>query len=514
MYRYISTYKTRLLLYFTAAFTLFAVVVIFLQVRQDRITKQESLRYRLSGYADIISRAEDYAIVDSLLLPSVRITVISVDGEVLYDAMGSALENHRQRPEVREALQQGSGYSIRHSATTGKDYFYYAERFDDRVVRVAHLYDDNIRSIYRPNYIFLLLVAILFALTIILFVFLSRYFSRRVSRLLKQHLRNSENGVALFSLDNRFEYANPRFLHLMSVLSGSTHARAEELLHIPFFAPLKEFLASRRRDDKFEFTGERAGRSYRVKLVFHAGLGYEVNVADVTAVQKNVELKQQLTSNVSHELRTPVTSIRGYLETLLACDDMPQERSRSFLERAYLQTLRLSDLIRDVALISKIEESSEQLNRESVNLAVVASDLFDEQAELIAQRGIVVENLLSEDLTIVANPSLIYATLRNLVENSIKYAGDGVTLHLECYMQSENYLYLTYYDTGRGVAEENLDRLFERFYRVGEGRTRDDGGSGLGLSIVRNAVAFHGGEIRAVNRAEGGLQFFFSLVRE
>ena len=113
----------------------------------------------------------------------------------------------------------------------------------------------------------------------------------------------------------------------------------------------------------------------------------------------------------------------------------------------------------------------------------------------------------------MANRSLVYAILRNLVENSIRYGGEQITLHIECYMQSEEYLYFTYYDTGRGVGNEHLDRLFERFYRVGEGRTREDGGSGLGLSIVRNAIVFHGGEVRVVNREPQGLQFFFSMAR-
>lgn len=507
------SYKTRLLLCFTAAFTLFAVVIIFLQFRQDRITKQENLRYRLSGYADIISRSESYSVADTLLLPSVRITVIGVDGDVIYDAAGSVLDNHSQRPEVRDALREGSGYSIRHSSTTGKDYFYYAERFDDRIIRIAHLYDDSIRSIYRPNYIFLLLAALLFAITVVLFAFISRYFSRRVSRLLKHHLRNSENGVALFSPDGRMEYANPRFLHMASVLSGGAVERGEDLLSSLFFEPLRTFHQSDNGADSFEFVGERAGRSYRVRMVLYADSGYEINIADITEVQKNVELKQQLTSNVSHELRTPVTSIRGYLETLLSCGDLSAERSRNFLQRAYAQTLRLSNLIRDVALISKIEESAELLSRESVSLRSIAAEVFDEQAEMIAQRGIVVENLLPEGFHIMANRSLMYAILRNLVENSIRYGGEHITLHVECYMQSEEYLYLTYYDTGRGVAIENLSRLFERFYRVEEGRTRDDGGSGLGLSIVRNAVVFHGGEIRVVNREPQGLQFFFSLAR-
>ena len=100
-----------------------------------------------------------------------------------------------------------------------------------------------------------------------------------------------------------------------------------------------------------------------------------------------------------------------------------------------------------------------------------------------------------------------------MVENSLKYAGDGITLHLGYTGFTDKYINLTYFDTGSGVADSHLERIFERFYRVSEGRTRDDGGSGLGLSIVKNAVAFHGGTIKAKNRMEGGLQFFFSLQR-
>ena len=230
--------------------------------------------------------------------------------------------------------------------------------------------------------------------------------------------------------------------------------------------------------------------------------------------EESSKLKKQMTSNIAHELRTPVTSIRGYLETLIACPDMPEENKKTFLERAYVQTLRLSELISDMALISKMEEKSSKFVKDDVDLYEVSSEVFLEFAEKISQKGVVVENLISAGTVLPANRTLVYTILRNLVENSLKYAGDGVTLHLECYSTIEKYYYLTYYDTGAGVPDSHLERIFERFYRVSEGRTRDDGGSGLGLSIVKNAVAFHGGSINAINREWGGLQFFFTLRRK
>lgn len=226
------------------------------------------------------------------------------------------------------------------------------------------------------------------------------------------------------------------------------------------------------------------------------------------------KLKKQMTSNIAHELRTPVTSIRGYLETLIACPDMPAGKKQEFIEKAYNQTLRLAELITDMALISKMEEKTSKFKMENVDLYDVANEVFDEFAGRIKEQNVTVENMLSSGTVLTGNKTLVYTILRNLVENSLKYAGNDITIHLECYSSIEKFCYLTYYDTGDGVPQEHLESIFERFYRIEEGRTRDVGGSGLGLSIVKNAVKFHGGDIRVINRQWGGLQFFFSLRRQ
>ena len=236
-------------------------------------------------------------------------------------------------------------------------------------------------------------------------------------------------------------------------------------------------------------------------------------VSEAEARQKS-KLKKQMTSNIAHELRTPVTTIRGYLETLIACPDMPSEKKQEFIEKAYNQTLRLAELITDMSLISKMEEKSSKFKKEDIDLYTVANEVFEEFQGRIAAQNVKVENMLSAGTVLTGNRTLVYTIIRNLVENSLKYAGDGITIHLECYSSIEKFCYLTYYDTGEGVPQEHLDQIFERFYRIEEGRTRDVGGSGLGLSIVKNAVKFHGGDISAINRQWGGLQFFFSLRRQ
>ncbi len=253
-------------------------------------------------------------------------------------------------------------------------------------------------------------------------------------------------------------------------------------------------------------------------ILLLAAIGYMAwrahkRVAEAEARQKS-KLKKQMTSNIAHELRTPVTSIRGYLETLIACPDMKPEKKQEFIEKAYNQTLRLSELITDMALISKMEERSSKFQKEDIDLFDVSNEVFEEFGERIVANRVKVENMLEPGTVLTGNKTLVYTIIKNLVENSLKYAGNDITIHLECYSSIEKFCYLTYYDTGEGVPQEHLDQIFERFYRIEEGRTRDVGGSGLGLSIVKNAVKFHGGDIRAINRQWGGLQFFFSLRRQ
>ena len=239
------------------------------------------------------------------------------------------------------------------------------------------------------------------------------------------------------------------------------------------------------------------------------------------AWQRNRQLKQEMTSNIAHELKTPVSSIRGYLEILLSDKPVDDERRRYFLDRCFRQTLRLSDLIQDVSIINKLEESADLFPRTEVDAAGVAAEAVSDLADKAAAAGIIVGNHLPP-MPLQGNHELLYCIFRNLIENSIAYAGNNVNIVLETYEPANNathyplpttHYFIHYYDTGKGVADEYLSRLFDRFVRIDEGRSRQNGGTGLGLSIVKHSVLFHGGEIYAKNRPEGGLEFFFSLKK-
>ena len=228
---------------------------------------------------------------------------------------------------------------------------------------------------------------------------------------------------------------------------------------------------------------------------------------------KDHQYRQEITGNVAHELRTPVTSIRGYLETLLV-KQLDAEKVQYFINQAYNQTLVLSDLIRDMSLISKIEEAPHAFQLTSVCINDILHDLKTDLHVALEEKRIEMEWDLPENLFIYGNQNLIYSIFRNLTDNVISYAGEGVHIQISCFYDKQ-YCHFSFSDNGCGISDEkHLDRLFERFYRVTEGRTRETGGSGLGLSIVKNAVAFHHGSIRVRSKETGGLEFLFGLKKD
>ncbi len=230
--------------------------------------------------------------------------------------------------------------------------------------------------------------------------------------------------------------------------------------------------------------------------------------------ERNRQLKQEMTNNIAHELKTPVSSIRGYLEILLSDKPIDDDKRHFFLDRCYSQTLRLSDLISDISLINKLEESASLFPKEEISVVAVAAEAVSELEEQCQTHRISVHNNLSSQMSIVGNHSLVYSIFRNLLENSIAYAGDGCDVTIECYKKDDDKYYIHFFDTGQGVDNRYLPKLFDRFLRIDEGRSRKSGGTGLGLSIVKHAVLFHGGDIYVRNRDAGGLEFFFSLRKK
>jgi signal transduction histidine kinase len=221
------------------------------------------------------------------------------------------------------------------------------------------------------------------------------------------------------------------------------------------------------------------------------------------------QYRQEITGNIAHELRTPVTSIRGYLETVLD-KHLDSEKEHYFIKQAYNQTIVLSELIRDISLIAKMEEASNTFQLTPVCINDLLKEIKTDLQLTLQEKGITMEWNIPENLIIQGNQNLLYSIFRNLTDNAIRYAGENVKIEITGNKDNQ-FCYFSFSDNGIGVEKAHLERLFERFYRINEGRTRDSGGSGLGLSIVKNAIAFHKGSIQAKNKDTGGLEFLFNL---
>lgn len=240
--------------------------------------------------------------------------------------------------------------------------------------------------------------------------------------------------------------------------------------------------------------------------------------------QEYNQYKRELSNNIAHELKTPVSSIQGYLETILdarAGGSISDEQLSRFLERSYSQSQRLNALVQDIVTLNRMDagQSTSQahpMEKEPVDVAELVRDILSEVSLKLELQEMKVINTLPHSLVLQSNPSMVYSIFRNLIDNAIAYAGKGSIINIECAEAAEykdkRVCHFRFADNGPGVPEEHLSRIFERFYRVDKGRSRRLGGTGLGLAIVKNAVIMHGGTITASNRQGGGLQFDFTLL--
>lgn len=229
--------------------------------------------------------------------------------------------------------------------------------------------------------------------------------------------------------------------------------------------------------------------------------------------QEKSRLKRQLTNNINHELKTPVASMQVCLETLLSGINLSEDKKMELIERCYTNNERLRRLLNDVSLITRMEDGSQLITKETV----VINDIIDEVAKELdimpEEERMYLHNNVNEELVVNGNISLIGSVFRNLTENAIAYSG-GKNIYISLIKNNDVECHIRFEDDGRGVDEEQLPRLFERFYRIDKGRSRQMGGTGLGLAIVKHAVQFHGGVINVSNCTDGGLRFDFTLRKK
>ena len=534
----------------------------------------ERLHQELARIPDSLWNTTLERYLQKYIKQDLRITVVNVQGDVLYDSYeNQKLGNHINRPEVQKALAEGKGYDVRRtSETTGVPYFYSATLYEGYIIRSALPYDLNlVRHLAADQHYIWFTVIVSLLLIFIFYKFTSklgtainqlREFAKRADKnepvetdmqsafphnelgeisqhiiqiykrlretkealyiereKLITHLQTSHEGLGVFNKEKKEILVNNLFTQYSNLISDSNLQTTEEIFSISEFQKITDFInkAPKRpgkEEKRMSISINKNGRMFIVECIIFQDLSFEISINDITQEEEQIRLKRQLTQNIAHELKTPVSSIQGYLETIVNNENISREKMQTFLERCYAQSNRLSRLLRDISVLTRMDEAANMIDMEKVDISLLVGNIVNEVSLELEEKHITVVNSLKPKIQLRGNYSLLYSIFRNLMDNAIANAGTDIRINISCFREDENFYYFSFADTGVGVSPEHLNRLFERFYRVDKGRSRKLGGTGLGLAIVKNSVIIHGGTISAKNNQGGGLEFVFTLAKE
>lgn len=508
--------------------------------------------------------------MDDIPQKDLRVTIIDPSGDVLFDNSGTdEFNNHNDRSEVRKARLYNEGFAIRSSESTGKRYFYSASNIGGYIYRSALPYDPYVRGILTVNKDFIYFMALM---TLIFFFVLSRFtfsIGKTISKLrdfalnvekdrmpavdyvfpndelgdisqnivtlyhrqqkaknelsmerekLIKHFQYSKEGFAMFTSEGREILSNILFIQFINVISDTQIHQVEDVTDIAELEPIRTFLNKNIRNLnrkkkvlRESVTIDKNGKIFLIECILFLDNSYEISINDISRQEEESRMKRQLTQNVSHELKTPVSSIQGYLETILSNPDLSPDKRQFFLERCYSQSTRLTGLLRDISVLNRLDEASEMFDLTEVNITKLIAEIQKECSQDMEEKHITSEIILPGDPTVFGNNSLLYSIFRNLYDNAIAYAGENIRITVNCYKEDPKYYYFSFSDNGVGIPEEHINRIFERFYRVDKGRSKAQGGTGLGLSIVKHIVELYNGTIHVTSKPGVGTEFTVKL---
>ena len=391
-------------------------------MKQDVRNEAQYIRYAVEN------TGEDYLNKTTGDLTTSRITLARPDGTILYDSEKNAsdLENHKDRPEIIQAIKKGTGEVVRFSQTLSKQTFYYAVKLDDgNILRVAKTTDSVLSTMMSS---FTLLGLLLIAILALAFFVVEKQTRRLIAPI------------------NELDLEHPL-----------EHVAYEEL------RPLLN-----RVDEQ------------------------NVQIAKQVEELKQAEMvRREFSANVSHELKTPLMSISGYAEIMRDGLVQPQDVPE-FAGRIYDEASRLTSLVQDIIEISKLDESK-NMPFEDVDLYEMTQDIC-QTLMLPAKKKRVTVLMEGKSVSIQGVRHVLYEMLYNLVDNAIKYNKEGGYVKVLLAREKDGVRW-SVEDNGIGIAKEEQERIFERFYRVDKSHSRKTGGTGLGLSIVKHGAALHHAKI-------------------
>lgn len=494
---------------------------------------------------------EGMAYFDDLHAQNCRVTWIAADGTVKYDNRSNpkTMENHADRQEVREAMENDSGTSVRRSSTLSEHTMYYAKRLSDGTVLRLSMSQRSVLFLVGgmlSPLVFILLAACLLAGVLSYRVskkivkplseidlkhpeqvetydelspFLQRIAAQnreidaRMAEIRKQQQEFSmitENmSEGLFVVDRNYQILsyNKSAMQIFGMDPGQEH---ENLLAVNRSEGFRNAVDSALKGRHTQENLELNGRVYQIiaNAVCQPDfaedmVGAVILVLDVTEKEAQEQYRREFTANVSHELKTPLTSISGIAEIIrngiVKPEDIPH-----FAGKIYDESQRLIALIGDIIKLSRLDENQVPMERETVDMLEMARDVVQQLSSVARKSGV----------TLVANGShgqvqgvrqVLGEMVYNLCENAVKYnrAGGRVWVDVQ---QVADHVVLRVKDTGIGIPAAEQGRIFERFYRVDKSHSKAVGGTGLGLSIVKHGAALHHATISVSSEPEQGTE--------
>ena len=489
---------------------------------------------------------------------STRITYINSLGKVVYDSEANPdiMENHNTRPEVLEARQKGTGSSIRYSESVKINMMYFATVFKSGSIIRSSMPMKEISSFesgFFKYYVIILLmvviISILISYKLINFMLkpikdlenatseiakgdlsiraritssdeighLGKTFNEMANKLqktinnsleqqnrLEAILTSMDSGIIAVDKNKKIIMINPYAEKIFEIISN---AIGKNFLDIIRNHELEDIFSHKNYDVNEISTITFRGKTLRIRTadIINGGvpIGTVAVIQDITDLRKLENMRSQFVANVSHELKTPLTSIKGFAETLKDVED--QQIREKFLNIINDEAERLTRLINDILTLSHIEQHREEVF-ETVNVKDVISDVYYLMKNTAESKNISLSIGSDKSIQIIGDSDKFKQMLINLVDNAIKYSENGDSVYMG-YEQKDDMCVIWVEDTGVGIPEKHIARLFERFYRVDKARSRAKGGTGLGLAIVKHIVLSFGGSIEVKSSVGEGSKF-------
>ncbi len=499
-----------------------------------------------SVYMEQAIENEGIEYLESLAGGGNRVTLIQADGKVIYDNYvdAVAMDNHSDREEFIAALATGEGRSTRHSFTLGKETLYYAIQLENGMVL-------RLSTIQRNVGFWVLDMVKLIAGIALVVLSLAAFFSAKLSKMIMkpinsinpEHPEDSDTYEELTPLLTRLHQQNKMIKENMETLCQKqsefetiTGHMSEGFLVLNLHKKILSYNQSalelmaveKLTDDKAVFALNRSegfrkavdlavGGSKSTEIINVNGrslqiianavkqedsvAGAVVVIMDVTEQVEWETLRREFTANVSHELKTPLTSISGIAE-IIKNGIVKDEDISHFAENIYKEAERMIHLINDIIKLSQLDEGAIPSQRENIDLYDLAENVCFQLKEAAAAKQLSIE-ITGGHETISGVPQIVQEMLYNLVDNAIKYNNEHGSVHVDIRATSEVTL-SSVSDTGIGIADKDIDRVFERFYRADKSHSKSIGGTGLGLSIVKHGAAFHDAKVEISSKIDKG----------